>query len=417
VPPATTHTDPRSIVTPEAFEVADDLLGRPLAAPGRRFVALAVDLLVVGVITAITRSFAVVLGVVAAGFFIRAGFKRTPVRGSVFGRAMRASVGCLGVFIGLTTAVVWTSCGLDFDGDPAAEAGGDGPGRGGARVAGAIAAALTRAGLDIDVFEDATTLEAAEEIARFVIEEAEREGVERADVRTVLFGSIPDDAPWAAESEQMIDRLLASAYEEAEAVPTSIGEEVAGYSTVEALDAYARALEVDSADVETDARVTALRARLVGEVAADTVVALSDRISDLEATNRRQASELEDVADELEEATSRGFVDWVVDLADELGFGFGWWTLYTTILLSWWNGQTVGKRLLGLRVMRLDGEPVNWWTAFERAGGYVAGFATGLLGFVQVYWDSNRQAIHDRIVGTVVVVDGAEKVIDWESAL
>jgi uncharacterized RDD family membrane protein YckC len=43
--------------------------------------------------------------------------------------------------------------------------------------------------------------------------------------------------------------------------------------------------------------------------------------------------------------------------------------------------------------------------------------ATGLLGFAQIWWDSNRQAIHDRIVGTVVVRDGAEKVLDWESAL
>jgi uncharacterized RDD family membrane protein YckC len=50
-------------------------------------------------------------------------------------------------------------------------------------------------------------------------------------------------------------------------------------------------------------------------------------------------------------------------------------------------------------------------------GGYAAGFATGLLGFAQVFWDANRQGIHDRIVGTVVIMDGAEKVADWESAL
>ena len=106
----------------------------------------------------------------------------------------------------------------------------------------------------------------------------------------------------------------------------------------------------------------------------------------------------------------RGFID-------ELGFGFGWASLYLTFMLSWWKGQTVGKRLLGIRVLRLDGEPVTWWTAFERAGGYAAGFATGLLGFAQVYWDANRQAIHDRIVGTVVVREGAPKVTDWESAL
>lgn len=53
-------------------------------------------------------------------------------------------------------------------------------------------------------------------------------------------------------------------------------------------------------------------------------------------------------------------------------------------------GEETG--LLGVRVLRLDGEPITWWTSFERFGGYVAGFATGLLDF-----------LHDKIVDTVVV--------------
>ncbi|MDH3206613.1 MAG: RDD family protein, partial [Gemmatimonadota bacterium] len=100
----------------------------------------------------------------------------------------------------------------------------------------------------------------------------------------------------------------------------------------------------------------------------------------------------------------------------DLGFGFGWAALYMTVWMSVTNGQTLGKRLLGLRVVRLDGLPINWWVAFERAGGYAAGFATGLLGFAQIFWDANRQAIHDRIVGTVVIREGLDRVLDWESA-
>ena len=42
--------------------------------------------------------------------------------------------------------------------------------------------------------------------------------------------------------------------------------------------------------------------------------------------------------------------------------------------------STVGKKVMGLRVLRLDGEPITWWVAFERAGGYAAGFATGRRG-------------------------------------
>ena len=83
-------------------------------------------------------------------------------------------------------------------------------------------------------------------------------------------------------------------------------------------------------------------------------------------------------------------------------------------MLSWWKGQTVGKRIMKIRVLRLDGEPITWWTAFERAGGYAAGFATGL-------WASRRcsgtPTVRPSTIassGTVVVQDGAAKVLDWE---
>jgi len=90
-------------------------------------------------------------------------------------------------------------------------------------------------------------------------------------------------------------------------------------------------------------------------------------------------------------------------LLDDVGFGFGWAAVYFSVLPAWWRGQTLGKRALGLRLLRLNGQPLTVWNAFDRYGGYAAGFATGLLGFLQVFWDANRQAIHDRICGTVVV--------------
>jgi uncharacterized RDD family membrane protein YckC len=89
--------------------------------------------------------------------------------------------------------------------------------------------------------------------------------------------------------------------------------------------------------------------------------------------------------------------------ANDLGITVGWIGLYFTLFLVWWDGRTPGKSLLGIRVVRLNGEPLSLWFAFERFGGYAAGIATGLLGFVQLYWDPNRQAIHDRVARTVVV--------------
>ena len=40
---------------------------------------------------------------------------------------------------------------------------------------------------------------------------------------------------------------------------------------------------------------------------------------------------------------------------------------------------------------------------FKRFGGYAAGFFTGGSGFVQLIWDSNRQAIQDKTAHTVVI--------------
>lgn len=86
-----------------------------------------------------------------------------------------------------------------------------------------------------------------------------------------------------------------------------------------------------------------------------------------------------------------------------LGLSFGWAIAYFTLLPFWWKGQTIGKRLFGLRVLELTGKPLGLMTCFGRYGGYAAGLATGGLGFLQVLWDPNRQAVQDKLAHTVVV--------------
>ena len=93
----------------------------------------------------------------------------------------------------------------------------------------------------------------------------------------------------------------------------------------------------------------------------------------------------------------------ILSWADEVGLGLGWAIVYFTLLPVWWNGQTVGKRLLGLRVVELTGKPITAMRAFKRYGGYAAGMATGMFGFAQVLWDPNRQAIQDKTAHTVVI--------------
>jgi len=266
---------------------------------------------------------------------------------------------------------------------------------------------------------EAETLEAAEGLVLDLIEASQDVGVEREQARAMLIEAMPDDASWSDELVAFINGRLpiATAAAVDSELVASLDTEVASYTTEEALAEYTALLSADPADPAATARRALLEARLGAMIAADTLGALRARIEDLrdEVGAHQQAIDRSEAA--LEEATGGGLFNWLRAFVDELGFGFGWAAMYMTVFLSWWNGQTVGKKVMRIRVLRLDGEPINWWIAFERAGGYAAGFATGLLGFAQVWWDANRQAIHDRIVGTVVVVEGGEKVSDWESAL
>ncbi len=91
------------------------------------------------------------------------------------------------------------------------------------------------------------------------------------------------------------------------------------------------------------------------------------------------------------------------DSTRTMGFTFGWAGVYFTLLTVLLRGRTLGKLILRTRTVRLDGRRLTAMDAFIRNGGYAAGLATGLIGFARLLWDPNRQAIQDRIAGTVVV--------------
>jgi uncharacterized RDD family membrane protein YckC len=82
---------------------------------------------------------------------------------------------------------------------------------------------------------------------------------------------------------------------------------------------------------------------------------------------------------------------------------FGMAALYFTFFTSRTRAATIGKRLLGMRVRRLDGRPLTWWESFERFGGYLASLGTFGAGLLDFWRDPNRRLAHDRIANTVVL--------------
>jgi uncharacterized RDD family membrane protein YckC len=70
------------------------------------------------------------------------------------------------------------------------------------------------------------------------------------------------------------------------------------------------------------------------------------------------------------------------------------------------RGQSFGKRFIGVRVVRIDGRPIDYQTAVLR---HIVGYPLSLLffglGIVWVLWDGRRQGWHDKLAKTVVVRD------------
>ncbi len=77
--------------------------------------------------------------------------------------------------------------------------------------------------------------------------------------------------------------------------------------------------------------------------------------------------------------------------------------LYWGLLTYWWNGQTIGKRLMHIRVVSLVHDRMSLWHSIERALGYAAASLEFGFGFLQYFIHPNRRTVQDRIAETIVV--------------
>ena len=81
-----------------------------------------------------------------------------------------------------------------------------------------------------------------------------------------------------------------------------------------------------------------------------------------------------------------------------IAYDVGFWML---------SGQTPGKRVLGVRVMRTDGTRLRLGNALRRQIGYWIS-AIFYLGFLWILFDNKRQGFHDKLAGTIVTYSWPE---------
>jgi uncharacterized RDD family membrane protein YckC len=65
-------------------------------------------------------------------------------------------------------------------------------------------------------------------------------------------------------------------------------------------------------------------------------------------------------------------------------------------------GQTIGKMIFGLRVVRTDGQPLSFPRALARALGYILSAIPFFLGFLWVALTPGKRSWHDALTDTMV---------------
>ncbi len=376
--------DPRTIVTPHAFRVQPDLLGLPLAGPWRRAFGMLLDLSLIAIL-------ALAGWTAALAFFFVLLIFRVTTPGESLGRPLvRLPLRALALLLLVGVIVVrpagWIRSVLEEEAvSRLATLAEESEGTVNLSVQGESVtldpATLVRAGADAIRFARTDDSVEADRLAVSLVSELEEQGVPPAEIRETLaeLGADPVEAPAKYRAV-----LRATARFDSVRRARRLSED-------SLLAAYSAAHEADTAAART------LREELVEVLTGDSIRALEHQLS-------LRSSELAETRDELEEE-SRGFsiLRAAGNLAEDLGVGFGLSGIYFTVFTVWWRGQTPGKRIVGERVVNLNGKPIGWWDSFNRFGGYAAGIATGTLGFFELIWDANRQAAHDKMVGTVVL--------------
>ena len=94
----------------------------------------------------------------------------------------------------------------------------------------------------------------------------------------------------------------------------------------------------------------------------------------------------------------------VTGLISALGLAVtGGWIFYNWVYVYAHDRQSLGKYFIGLRVKRVDGEPMSYGVAIRRhLVGYPLSVLLFGLGILPIVRDPRRQGWHDRLAGTQV---------------
>ena len=363
---ALSQEETRKILTPFAFEIDQSLFGIYLASPTKRVLAIAIDMLFIALLSDTPGE---LLALVIAITLYRLGNKKNALKpGKKKGKIRRKVVRILAVFIFFLILLQL----LPSIFNPSL----------------AEPVILPAETVNIAV-SDLTTPEAIAFTA-----------LSGAILLTVSHSECVDFTCWKNELSPLVK--LFSSFNLTESVLNSGIDEIVEATELE------QTQRTQLIAYLTDVHLQAFQQKISKEDTANhsNFVKLHSAEETVNNSVKNTASEqLKAIEKKNNKRPVYSIIEWFKGLIEDLGLGFGWAAFYFTVFTAVWHGQTPGKKALGIRVLQLDGTPLSMWDSFGRYGGYGAGLATGLLGFLQVFWNPNRQAIQDQISATVVIDD------------
>lgn len=360
--------DPKTMVTPHAFTIADTVLYTPLAAPLKRALAMLIDGLLITVL-AEQMDWMFVLLVVGIIYIEKRSHK--------LGRLLKWGLyAAMLAFMLLTTAdsLLNVNGSNNTDNEQAVE---------GAALGKQIITSLP-AIISLSLCDNYACGKTQVQSLREVIENASAsKGMTEIERREIVLHAIANSSLSAADSEKL----------QMEVLDGTLWPVIAPQA------------ELQMPDTQSEPKSTQAIGTSEPTDPAQGLVANTVKVTETTDTTKTVPSPSTRVksVDDDDESTTHSVIAWVKGFMSDMGLGFGWAAFYFTVFTARFDGQTLGKKMLGIRVIQLDGAKISLWAAFGRYGGYAAGFTTGLLGFMQIFWDANRQGIQDKISSTVVI--------------
>lgn len=370
---ALSPTETRAILTPFAFKIDKSLFGIAIARPWRRAIALSIDLLLIAILSEAPGE---LLALLVAITLYRIGAKKSrshPEKKRGIRKALLRITAAITIFIVLAEVLPEIFSGID------------------------------KAEQQQTTSEIANVVDKKTGVASFESDSSSLTGsayklastmaISQSDCREIacwqvllsgLFNGYEKQSPSDLEAEQFIRQLVTHVDNQGQLSSIEIQQ----------LKDVLHQIHI--------ARVAQIQPQ---EILQRVSSPDRDEVAQTNTSDAPANQSAEHTADKKQSNKLYQALAWIKSNIDSLGIGFGWAAFYFTMFTALWKGQTPGKKIMKIRVLQLDGTALSVWDSFGRYGGYGAGLATGLLGFAQVFWDPNRQAIHDKISATIVIDD------------